>query len=455
MSPTTGVTEDRTEVGDSIEVPENGSRISSIGMIPVGWESVPLSELFEFKNGVNADKHAYGHGIAFANVLEVITHGQLRTNDIPGRISLTKAAIELYRIRYGDVLFNRTSETQDEVGLSSVYLDNDVAVFGGFVIRGRPKAESLYPIYAGYALRALVVRAQIIAKGQGAIRANIGQADLRQVHALRPSNQEQRAIAGALSDVDGLIGALEKQIAKKRAIKWAAMQQLLTGRTRLPAFQAKDGCKDTPIGMIPEQWNLRTCEELCLKIQDGTHFSPKLGGNEYRYVTSRNIGFGTLNITDTERISGVQHRKIYARCDVRKGDLLLTKDGANTGNAAINSLDEECSLLSSVAFLRFDPLLHDPRFYLQYILSARGQFRIKDLMSGNAITRLTLAKIRGFSLPVPTKEEQEAIGTVLSDMDTEIAALERRRDKTKAIKQGMMQALLTGRIRLVKPGAQK
>jgi type I restriction enzyme, S subunit len=258
-----------------------------------------------------------------------------------------------------------------------------------------------------------------------------------------------------LSDADGLIGTLDKLIAKKRAMKQAAMQQLLTGKTRLPGFAQNHGYKATEVGVIPEEWAVMTCGELCAKVQDGTYFSPRLGGNDYLYVTSRNIGYGILDVSDAERIAEAQHRKIYSRCDVRKGDLLLTKDGANTGNAAINHLDEECSLLSSVAFLRFDFKSHDPRFYLQCILSTAGQKRIKELMSGNAITRLTLEKIRRFRLPAPSLPEQHAIATILSDMDAEITALERRRDKTKAIKQGMMQALLSGRVRLVELGAKE
>jgi hypothetical protein len=138
-----------------------------------------------------------------------------------------------------DLVFNRTSETQDEVGLSSVYLDDDTVVFGGFVIRGRPTCDFLDATYSGYALRAPPIRRQVIAKGQGAIRSNIGQADLRQVFAPLPPIPEQRAIAAALSDVDALIDALDQLIAKKRDLKQAAMQQFLTGQKRLPGFHGE------------------------------------------------------------------------------------------------------------------------------------------------------------------------------------------------------------------------
>lgn len=208
------------------------------------------------------------------------------------------------------------------------------------------------------------------------------------------------------------------------------------------------GFKQTELGMMPNDWEVYECGDVCIKIQDGTHFSPKLGGTDYLYVTSRNIGPGILDVSNAERISEMEHRKIYSRCDTLRGDLLLTKDGANTGNAAINHLDEECSLLSSVAFLRFDTMRHDARFYLQYILSAEGQQQIQNMMSGNAITRLTLAKIRQLRVPSPPFPEQHAIAEALSDVDGLLGALGALIAKKRAIKQASMQQLLTGRTRL-------
>jgi type I restriction enzyme S subunit len=252
---------------------------------------------------------------------------------------------------------------------------------------------------------------------------------------LPPTLAEQEAIAAALSDADAWIESLEHLIAKKRQIKQGAMQELLTGKRRLPGFSGR--------------WQEATLGEICTKIQDGTHFSPKLGGSDYLYLTSKNIRFGVLDLSTAERISANEHAKIYSRCDVRKGDLLLTKDGANTGNAAINTLEEPFSLLSSVALVRFDERVFCTRFFLYQLLSKDGQQQIKELMSGNAITRLTLQKIRTIECYYPQIQEQTAIATVLSDMDTEIESLESKLAKAREIKQGMMQELLTGKIRLV------
>lgn len=207
--------------------------------------------------------------------------------------------------------------------------------------------------------------------------------------------------------------------------------------------QIKPGYKQTEVRIIPEDWSVLPLSELSIKIQDGTHFSPKLGGNDYLYITSKNIKNGFLDLSNVDYISLDEHKKIYRRCDVRYGDLLLTKDGVNTGNAAINKLCEEFSLLSSVAFVRFDNSKYDNRFFLQQILSHDGQKRINDAMSGNAITRLTLKKINHllFYIP-PTLAEQERIANALSDVDGLIEGLQRLIDKKKLMKQGAMQRLL-------------
>lgn len=213
-------------------------------------------------------------------------------------------------------------------------------------------------------------------------------------------------------------------------------------------MEVKPGYKQTEVGVIPEEWDVLPCRELCDKIQDGTHFSPKIRGNDYLYITSKNIGFGFIDFSDAERIDSAQHRAIYKRCDVRNGDLLLTKDGANTGNAALNPLKEEFSLLSSVAFLRFDSASHSAGYFLQQILSGPGQRRIKDAMSGNAITRLTLEKIRKLTFPIPPLFEQRAIAEALSDVDELLRGLDRFIVKKRDLRQAAMQQLLTGRTRL-------
>lgn len=190
-------------------------------------------------------------------------------------------------------------------------------------------------------------------------------------------------------------------------------------------------------------WSEAPLGDVSEKIQDGTHFSPTSQSGPYRYVTSKNVRVGRLDLKDCGWISEIEHRGIYQRCDVRFGDILLTKDGVNTGNACINPLREELSLLSSVAFIRPDEVRLHARFALQYLLSPGAQARMQDLMSGNAIRRLTLKKIKSFTTPLPPLSEQRQIAAILDTLDDAIRKTEQIIAKLKQVKQGLLHDLLT------------
>jgi type I restriction enzyme, S subunit len=210
-----------------------GCKHTDVGAVPEDWDVKTLADLFTFQNGVNADKSAYGSGVAFINVLEVITYQTLTESRIPGRVKLSPQVRSTFAVQFGDVLFNRTSETQEELGLAAVYRGDNEVVFGGFVIRARPRTSSIDPSLASYLLRSPSVRAQIVARGQGVIRANIGQRDLARVQLPLPAKAEQKAIATVLTEMDTEIAALDAKLAKARQLKHGMMQELLTGRTRL------------------------------------------------------------------------------------------------------------------------------------------------------------------------------------------------------------------------------
>jgi len=184
-------------------------------------------------------------------------------------------------------------------------------------------------------------------------------------------------------------------------------------------------------------------DELSLKIQDGTHFSPKTQTSGVKYLTSKNIKFGFLDVEDVEYISYEDHADIYKRCDVRKNDILLTKDGANTGNVCTNPLDEEFSLLSSVAFIRTGAYLNNS-YLFHYLMSPSCQRDIKSSMAGNAITRLTLKKIKAIQIPVCSIEEQERVGNTLDYFELIKTQLNKKRNSILDIKRKFSEYYLCG-----------
>lgn len=210
-----------------------GTKQTEVGLIPEDWDIVISQEAFSFQNGINADKTKYGKGIPFVNVFEIINNSHLNLKKIPGRISVTQAAKCTYEVAFGDILFNRSSETVDEAGMGSVFLGQFECVFGGFVIRARPKNGIFDSTYLGYGIRAPFLRTQLTACAQGAIRANVSQSDLKTLRIPLPALSEQTAIANVLSDMDSEIEALETKLEKSKQLKQGMMSELLTGRIRL------------------------------------------------------------------------------------------------------------------------------------------------------------------------------------------------------------------------------
>ena len=403
-----------------------GYKQTEVGVIPEEWEVVPFSDLLDFRNGANADKGAYGKGTPFINVLEVITHSHICAADIPGRVSLSKDTADSYSVRRGDLVFNRTSETQEEVGLAAVYLDDEAVVFGGFVIRGRQRTGSLDGGYSGYAFRAPLVRSQIIAKGQGAIRANIGQADLRQILASRPPLPEQRAIAAALGDVDALLGALTQLIAKKRDLKQATMQQLLTGQTRLPGFRG--------------EWEMRRFGEIAWPRAE--RIDPQRTGVQDFCVELEHIERESGQLLG----SAVTDEHSSLKSVFRSGDVLFGKLRAYLRKYWLADRDGVCS--TEVWALVAQRPVVTPEFLLQMV-QVEDFLAAASTVYGTHMPRSDWSIVRNYEAPLPSVPEQTAIAAVLSDMGAEVAVLGHRLAKTRDLKQGMMQELLTGRTRLV------
>jgi type I restriction enzyme, S subunit len=406
--------------------------------VPRGWQIVSLGDLFDFSNGVNADKTVYGAGTPFVNVLEVITHEALIDQLIPGRIKLPAALVTRYHVQYGDVLFNRTSETQDEVGLASVYVGHSTIVFGGFVFRGRPKTNLLDIGYSKYALRAHSVREQIVSRGQGGIRANIAQRDLKTVCVVAPPLAEQRQIAAVLTHIDDQIAALERVVAKKEAIKQGMAQQVLTGATRLPGFSGS--------------WvsvRVASCSVLKARIGwQGLTTSEYRRGGTYRLVGGTEFLDGGVAWHAAPYVDKWRYDQDLG-IQLRQGDVLLTKDGTIGKTAYVGELPSPATLNSGVFVIRPCREAYYSRF-LYYMLRSRAfDDFLSRLTAGSTISHLYQRDLVGLVLAVPpTIEEQKSIAELLADADRDLDTLRARLNKAKAIKQGMMQELLTGRIRL-------
>jgi type I restriction enzyme S subunit len=198
------------------------------------WDQISLGELFTFKNGLNKARQFFGYGTPIVNYMDVFSNSQIYCDRLEGRVSLTPSEVKNFDVKKGDVLFTRTSETPDEIGMASVVLDEpNQTVFSGFVLRGRPKNKRLLDQFKAYCFRSKYVRSQIVAKASYTTRALTNGRILAGVVLPVPDVEEQAAITAILRDMDAEIAALEAKLAKARQLKQGMMQELLTGRIRL------------------------------------------------------------------------------------------------------------------------------------------------------------------------------------------------------------------------------
>jgi type I restriction enzyme S subunit len=275
----------------------------------------------------------------------------------------------------------------------------------------------------------------------GGTRAYIGITTQRQLPFILSSIQEQIAIATVLSDTDELITSLDKLIAKKKAIKQCAMQELLTGKKRLPGFGKQKGFKQTELGEIPEDWEIKTFADICW-VNQGLQIAiekrcknPTVKSKKYITIQNLNNDKGDEYIDDY--VSSV--------C-CSKDDILMTR----TGNTGIVVSGVEGVFHNNFFKINFNKKQINKDYLLFFLKDNRTKKIILEKAGTSTIPDLNHNDFYSIHIPLPPSiKEQTAIATILSDMDSELESLEKKRDKYLMIKQGMMQQLLTGKIRLI------
>ena len=202
------------------------------------WSKKSFEEIFDFKNGYNPPVGDYGIGIKYINVLDIINNNFIFYDKILGLAKADELIKNKFSVKYGDILFQRSSETREEVGQANVYIDKvENAIFGGFVIRGRPKIE-INSIFINYALKTQNVRKDITSMSGGSTRYNIGQDSLNKIYLSIPDKKEQQKIASFLSSVDSKIEKLTRKKELLEEYKKGVMQKIFSQEIR---FKDDDG----------------------------------------------------------------------------------------------------------------------------------------------------------------------------------------------------------------------
>ena len=419
-----------------------GYKLTEVGVIPEDWEVALLDSLAQRGSGHTPDRaraEYWGGQIKWISLQDSDRLDRLYIYDTAAKITPEGIANSSARMHpSGTVVLSRDAG----VGKSAI-MKGDMAVSQHFMAWRCGSLLNNHFLY--YWLQDQKSEFERIAMGNTI--KTIGLPYFRRFTVPLPTKAEQEAIAEALSDADDLIESLEQLIAKKRHLKQGAMQELLTGKKRLPGFAISEHYKLTEVGVIPEDWEVTTV---------GREFSVQLGkmldlernsGSPKPYLGNRAVQWGGIDMDDIGVVklspSDVQRYRL------RLGDLLVC-EGGESGRAAIwDEPIEECYYQKALHRLR--PL----RGYNVQLMLSMLQRMVSNGFLLNFVTQTSIAhltKDKFETVPLcrpPTRAEQSAIAETLSDMDAEMIGLQAKLEKARQVKQGMMQKLLTGKIRLI------
>lgn len=411
---------------------------TEIGLLPEDWDVKSLSEIGVFSKGFGITRdQAQSGNIPCIRYGEIYTTHHNYTRRFCSYIS-QEIANTSTKLKTGDILFAGSGETKEEIGKAVAFVGREDAYAGGDIIILSPKIN-VSSLFLGFVLNNESSVKQKSSLGQGDAVVHIHAKELAGVLVPFPNHNEQHAIASVLSEMDTMILRLEQAIAKKKMMKEGAMQQLLTGKVRLKGFM--------------EPWVEKSMMEIG-QTYNGITGKGKadFGHGNSKYITFLNIlnnpsiNLDELESVDIDPINDGQN-------EVRKGDLFFNTSSEtpeDVGTCSTLMHDIENVYLNSFCFgFRLKDSEISGLFMSYYFRSEIGRREMTTLAQG--ATRYNLSKENFYKIIVrvpKTKEEQNAITKVLATMDSEISALEAERDKYISIKQGMMQKLLTGQIRL-------
>ncbi|MFQ1769064.1 restriction endonuclease subunit S [Aeromonas veronii] len=429
-----------------------GYQQTEVGAIPEDWEAIPLGGICKVQGGFAFKSEKFKKtGVPILRISN-IQSGFLDVNEVV-YYAVGEKIPKQFEVHDGDALIAMSGATTGKVG---VYNKNEVAYLnqrvGKFVLYGNADMKYIQHVVGSDLYKSAL--SNMLEQGA---QPNISSSQLERIIIRKPTLEiEQKIIANVLSDSDALIDALEQLIAKKQAIKSATMQQLLTGRTRLPAFALRPdgtqkGYKLSELGDIPEDWEVNTLNNL-VSFENGDRSSNYPSANEFvdygiPFINAGHVSDGQIN----DSIMDYVPEYVYSRLGggkVKTGDLLFCLRGSLGKFGVIDKDFGRGAIASSLVIVRPNLKRTSTDFVASYFKSGTCKKMIDLWAGGAAQPNLGARELGMFLVPIPQREEQTAIATILSDMDNELQALTQKLEKARALKQGMMQQLLTGKIRL-------
>jgi type I restriction enzyme S subunit len=405
-----------------------GYKQTEVGVIPEDWEVMSINDCCSYADyrGKTPPKTLSGTFLVTARNVRKGYIDYLESQEfVPS--ALYDQIMRRGKPQVGDVLIT----TEAPLG-NVAQIDREDIALAQRIIKYRPKSEKLCSTYLKHYFLSERFQQILDDHSSGSTAKGIKGRVLHQLPVALPPLPEQRAIAGALSDVDALLGAQEALLAKKRDLKAAAMQQLLTGETRLPGFSG--------------EWVVKRLGEV-VDTDPENLASDTRPDFQFNYIALEDVDRGFLRSHSEQIFADAPSR---ARRKLRPNDVLVSTVRPNLQSHLLFKEDAGRWVCSTgFCVVRYREGVTHPGYVFFHLFAGCVNKQIDALLTGSNYPAINSGDVRALLIPFPPFAEQTAIAAVLSDMDAEIAALEAQRDKTRALKQGMMQELLTGRIRLL------
>ncbi|TYS67692.1 restriction endonuclease subunit S [Sutcliffiella horikoshii] len=374
------------------------------------WNETTLGDLLSFNNGINADKNSYGHGRKFINVLDILNNNFIKYSEIIGLVSVSSKMEESNKVEYGDLLFLRSSETRDDVGKSSVYLDeNEFALFGGFVIRGKKQAD-YHPYFLKLNLESPNVRNQIGTKAGGSTRFNVSQSILSSVELKMPSKDEQSKIAEFFSTLDLKIQKQQVKISLLNKQKKGYIQQIFN--------QNQNGWSLFELGDLFEERSERGYEEYqLLAVTLGKGVTDRTGmkkdtssedKSSYKRVLPDDIAYNSMRMWQ-----GASGHSIF-------------KGIVSPAYTVLKPREQVYSLFFAYLF-KTDFMLYQFKKYSQGLTSDTWNLKYPLL--------------KDIKVKVPSYEEQKKIASLFSKLDSKIQLETKKLGILQEQKKAFMQQM--------------
>lgn len=423
---------------------KKGYKQTEVGVIPEKWTVSTIGAIADVKTGpFGSALHAEDYVQDGTPIITVEHLGEtgLTHQNLPKVSEKDRHRLFAYSMQEGDIVFSRVGSVDRNAYVTAI---ENGWLFSGRILRLRAKNKKLSTQYLGYYFKSEDTKERIRNVAVGQTMPSLNTKLMNAFKVVLPTIEEQKDIAALLSNMDTFISALEKQISKKKAIKQGAMQELLTGKRRLPGFSG--------------EWETFVFGDLFDFISNNAFTRAQLSDSgkvkniHYGDILTK---FGAYISADSNEIPYIEREidlsRFAEKSYLQSGDIVIADTAEDeTVGKALEVINVECPVLAGQHTLLCRPKVRFSEKFLGYYLNtACYHDQLLPFIVGTKVSSISKASVAQTRLAMPKYEEQQAISCILSDMDDDITELEKKLAKYRQVKQGMMQQLLTGKIRIL------